>query len=119
LIPYIVSLYEKILNKKAAVEQAQKWIDQLPSPKELDPDDVSGVLEALGFEFKGKNANHTTYRWFHVSLNQKDGIFKFGIVSISIGHSKKSKKVVRIDSVSKLLDALELYIKWNQKNEKR
>jgi hypothetical protein len=101
------------LNKKAAREKIKDWLE-FPKPSELDPVEVWAVLEAIGFKFLGKNSNHTTYRWNHISLQRNSTQFKYGNIGISVGHSKSKKTVIRIDSVKKLLTALQLFIEWEE-----
>ncbi len=67
---------------------------------------------------KGKNSDHTTYRWYHKYLLADSDYFRYGIISISIGHAKGKGTVIREGSVSKLIYALRLYIKEFE-NEKQ
>lgn len=103
------------MNKSKAEIQANIWLNQKPMPQELDPDIVWDVLESLGFESKGKNSDHTTIRWSHKSLLNNESYFKFGIVSLSVGHSKGQKKVLRVDSVKKLINSLTTYFEYEKK----
>lgn len=98
------------MNKKKALEQAQSWVNQKPMPQALEPAEVWSVLEGLGFALKGKNSNHTTYRWYHKYLLKNESYFQFGIVSISVGHSKGQKSVIRVDSTKKFINALIIYL---------
>jgi hypothetical protein len=104
------------LNKESALEYARKWVVQ-SKLSELEPQEVWEVLEALSFESKGSNSNHTTVRWFHKSLLRNEVYFKFGIIALSVGHSKGQKTVIRIDSIKKLQRALELY--FEEQSEKK
>lgn len=97
------------MTKEKALELAKKWIIQRPMPKELNPSDVWDVLSSLGFESKGKNSDHTTFRWKHTYLLKDEPYFKFGILSVSLGHSHGQKTVVRVDSIKKLIRALNIY----------
>jgi len=103
------------LNKTKALEQAEIWINQKPSPPELIPKDVWDVLEGLGFKSEGKNSKHTTFRWSHKHLLTNEPYFKFGIVSLSVCHGKGKKNIILVDSVKKLINALNTYIE----NEKK
>lgn len=103
------------MNNSKAVTQANIWLDQKPMPQELDPDLVWDVLQGLEFECKGKNSDHTTYRWYHKHLLNNDSYFKFGIVSLSVGHAQGQKKVLRVDSVRKLINSLNTYFEYENK----
>lgn len=96
------------MNLKKAKEIARKWVEQKPAPKELNPKEVEGVLSALGFKPLGKNHDHTSFKWEHPRLENTEK-FSSGILSISIGHSKGAKAVVRIGSVKALIQALEYF----------
>lgn len=98
------------MNKKKALERAKEIVSQKPSPKELDPKEVDSILLALEFEDRGKNSNHTTYRYYHPSLENEGALFLYGNLKVSVGHSKKFKSVVRIDSVRKIIKALEILL---------
>ena len=100
------------MNKSKATAIAEKWAFQKPMPKELLPKEVQDVLEALGFELKGKNSDHTTFRWYHKRLFFDEIYFRFGIISISVGHAKGKKIVVRIGSIKNLIRALKIYLKY-------
>ena len=104
------------MNKESALEYAQKWVKQ-QKLSELTPDEVWEVLEALSFNLKGQNSDHTTVRWYHHSLLRNEVYFKFGIIALSVGHGKGKKTVIRIDSIKKLQRALELYLE--ELNEKK
>lgn len=103
------------MNQTKALEKAEIWINQKPSPPELIPKDVWDVLEGLGFELKGKSSDHTTFIWFHKHLLINEPYFKFGIVSLSVGHAQGKKTVIRVDSVKKIINALNTFIE----NEKK
>ena len=103
------------MTNDKAVETAKKWLKQRPMPQELTPTDVWDVLSGLGFELKGKNSDHTTFRWKHDRLLKDEQYFKFGILSVSVGHAKGQKKVVRVDSIKKLIRALNIYFE-NENN---
>ncbi|MHB9014014.1 MAG: hypothetical protein ACYC49_17520 [Ignavibacteriaceae bacterium] len=103
------------MTNDKAVETAKKWLKQRPMPQELTPTDVWDVLSGLGFESKGKNSDHTTFRWQHVHLLKDEQYFKFGILSVSVGHAQGQKKVVRVDSIKKLIRALNIYFENENK----
>lgn len=105
------------MNKNKAKSQACNWVNQKPMPKELQPSDVWAVLESLDFELKGKNSDHTTYKWYHKYLLEDESYFKFGIVSISVGHSKGKKSVIRIGSIKYLIHALQIYLENENDSE--
>lgn len=109
MILYIVSL-GWFLNKKKALKRAREIVSQKPSPKELDPNEVDSILLALEFEDRGKKSDHTTYRYYHRALEKEEVLFLYGNLKVSIGHSKGSKSVVRIDSVRKIIKALEIIL---------
>lgn len=109
MILYVVSL-RLVLNKNKALERAKEIVSQKSSPKELDPKEVDSILLALEFEDRGKNSNHTTYRYYHHALENEGALFLYGNLKVSVGHSKKSKSVVRIDSVRKIIKALEIIL---------
>jgi hypothetical protein len=104
------------LNKESALECARKWVNQ-SKLSELEPDKVWEVLEALSFISKGRNSSHTTYRWFHKSLLHNEVYFKYGFLSLSVGHGKGKQTVIRIDSIKKLQTALELYLEGTHEKE--
>jgi hypothetical protein len=105
------------MNYSNAVDLINRWLNQKSFPKELEPFVVWDVLASLDFRLKGKNSSHTTYRYYHECLLKNESYFKYGIISISVGHSKGSKTVIRIDSVRKLMLAFSLYMEWE--NEKK
>ena len=105
------------MNTDKAKELAKKWIKQRPMPQELSPAEVWEVLAGLGFEPKGKNSDHTTFRWKHNHLLNDETLFKFGIISISVGHSQGHKTVIRVDSIKKLIRALNIYFEHENKKE--
>lgn len=98
------------MNFKKAIDQASKWVEQKPSPKELDPVLVKNVLEGLGFTPLGKVSDHTTFRYYHDSLKQDENYFVTGILKVSLGHAEGSKTVIRQGSVNILLKALKIFI---------
>jgi hypothetical protein len=100
------------LNKSKAISIARKWAFQKPMPKELNPKKVWEVMAALEFELKGKNSDHTTFRWYHERLLSNKDYFMFGIISISVGHAKGKKIVVRIGSIKNLIRALKIYLEY-------
>jgi len=98
------------MNFKKALDQANIWIEQKPSPKELDPVLVFNVLESLDFIPKGKVSDHTKYRYYHECLKKDETYFLTGIVKLSLGHKKGGKTVMRQGSVNMLLKALKIFI---------
>lgn len=98
------------MNKNNAIEKAQKILAQKPSPKELDPAEVDAILVSLGCDSKGKNSDHTTYRYYHSALENEQSYFLYGILKVSIGHKKGAKSVIRIGSVKLIIKALELIL---------
>lgn len=103
---------------KKAKELAQKWIQQKPSPKELDPGDVEDVLSALDFEFI-KKLTHTAYVYKHECLEGDENNFRYCKMTYHLGHSaKQNKAVVRIGSVRIIIKALECYFDWLERTKK-
>lgn len=102
------------MNKSKAISIARKWAFQKPIPKELNPKKVWEVMEALEFELKGKNSDHTTFRWYHELLLSNKDYFMFGIISISVGHAKGKKIVVRIGSIKNLIRSLKIYLEYEK-----
>ncbi|MFA7421795.1 MAG: hypothetical protein WCZ90_19080 [Melioribacteraceae bacterium] len=105
------------MNYDKAWDQVSKWLQQIPSPKELNPTLVFNVLESLGFISKGKVSDHTKYRYYHKYLEKDKTYFPFGIVSLSLGHKDGGKTVMRQGSVNMLLKALRIFIE--AKDEER
>ncbi len=103
------------MNKSKAIEQARIWINQKPMPQEINPGAVWKVLGAIGFELKGKSSDHTTFRWYHKNLLNDELHFKYGLLSLSVGHKKNQKSVLRVESVKKLINALKLYLDYEEK----
>lgn len=88
---------------------AQGWVDSNPKPKELKPNEVRDVLIGLGFTSLGDTSKHTTTRWKHSCL-MGSPYFGIPVLSVSVGHSKGGKTVIRKGSIASLLRALQLYL---------
>lgn len=101
------------MNVKKAEEIADNWLSA--KPKNLDPKEVFDVLESLGFIFKRKVNQDTTFIYEHPYL--KSEYFPFGALRISIHHGKGQKDTILIGSVRPILEALKIFKKKKVEKE--